>query len=203
MVRSALFLVLALSCVAPRLDLRDQVAVEPSDPPADTAGPVPTAGIGPIDTENLEAPTALLATHPARAILVFDSPGGSVNAGIQFLDAMKHAQARGTSIACVIPAASMAASMAAVIFQQCDVRVMARGAALMFHGVSIGGSSGNQQDFERLTREMAGWNHMLAIIASMKLRISLAAYEARVREGDWWLSADEALAIGATDLTAS
>lgn len=135
-----------------------------------------------------------------NVVLTINSPGGGVWAGLELIESMREAQSRGVSITCLVPKNGMAASMAAAVLQSCDTRLMARrGASLLFHTVSVGEVSGNQFDFERLTRMMRSLNKRLAILCSARLKISLADYEANVADFDWWLGADESLAVGAVD----
>jgi ATP-dependent protease ClpP protease subunit len=162
-----------------------------------TASSVGAADIGEIAAGNLDEAASVLTEAPDVVMFTIDSPGGSVRVGLAFIELMKQAQARGTVIHCTVD--GMAASMAAVIFERCDVRLMKRDAALMFHTVSISGVEGNQWEIERLAQYMAGLNKRLAILASVKMRISLAEYEARVRDFDWWLGWEEAIAVGAAD----
>lgn len=191
----ALSLVLLSACVPASVSpqFRNEAAV--SVPVAPVYGNI----VGEIDGDNanLVAAAELLVQAPAYVHFRIDSPGGSVRIGLAFIERMREAQANGTVIACTID--GMAASMAAVIFERCDVRMMKRDAALMFHTVSIGGAEGNQWEMERLAKMMAGLNRRLAILAAAKMKISLAEYEARVRDNDWWLGWEEAVTVGAAD----
>jgi ATP-dependent protease ClpP protease subunit len=167
---------------------------------AQSAPTVGAADIGPIDVNvPLLMAAKVLESAPSVVLFKIDSPGGDVGVGLAFIDLMRAAQAKGSVIHCTIPAGGMAASMAAVIFEQCDVRTMKRGAALMFHTVSVSGVGGNQWDLERLTRQMASWNKQLAILAVAKMRITLSEYEERTHDFDWWLDRDEAAEVGAAD----
>lgn len=157
--------------------------------------------IGEINAENAGVLLAeiVLKSAPAVVRLRIDSPGGSVGVGLAFIDIMRAAQESGTSVQCTIPSGGMAASMAAVIFERCDVRTMEKGAALMFHTVSVGAADGNQWDLERLARRMAAWNKEIAILASAKMTITLSEYEQHVADFNWWLGREDALAVGAAD----
>lgn len=186
--------ILALvGCATPSIrgDFRNQLGAD--DQTIQIAGKIDEGNDG------LLLAAIVLESAPRAIHLMIDSPGGSVRVGVGFIEIMRSAQESGTVILCTIPSGGMAASMAAVIFERCDVRTMERGSALMFHTVSVGGVEGNQWDMERLARYMASLNRRLAILASAKLSISLAEYEARVADNDWWLGWEEAVAVGAAD----
>lgn len=188
--RSLIVLLLALvGCAAPSIrgDFRSQLE-EPR---------VGTAFIGEISAGSLDEAASVLIEAPSVISFTIDSPGGSVRVGLAFIELMKHARASGSVIHCTVD--GMAASMAAVIFEQCDVRLMKRDAALMFHTVSVSGVEGNQWEIERLAKYMAALNKRLAIMAAAKMNISLAEYEARVMDNDWWLGWEEAVAVAAAD----
>ncbi len=155
--------------------------------------------IGPINTENLLFPR--LALLLARDAITFevDSPGGYVDAGFDFVNEMVAAQRRGVVITCIIPRGGMAASMAAYIFEACDVRKMHRQSSILFHSVSVSQAPGGTvDDIERFAREMRELNHRLAIFISGRLNLGIAEFERRIR-GDWWLGWEEALEVGAVD----
>lgn len=69
--------------------------------------------------------------------VVINSPGGSVFAGLQFVNAINLAQARGITIRCYV--AGMAASMAFQILAECDERYALRYSLLLWHPVRVAG----------------------------------------------------------------
>jgi len=77
------------------------------------------------------------ASHVGTVEVVINSPGGSVFAGLQFVNAMHLAQARGIKIRCYV--AGMAASMAFQILAECDERYALRYSLLLWHPVRIAG----------------------------------------------------------------
>jgi ATP-dependent Clp protease protease subunit len=181
-----------LGCVTPRSVTAD----EPVD--VVQVDHLDLALYGPVGAETvLPLMDAIEAFQPRTVTLRIDSPGGSVGAGLALVDTMRNAQRHGTAFVCVVD--GWAASMAAYILQTCDLRLMTRQSAVMFHTVSLGHAEGNQWDFERLARRMAGVNKMLSIFIAGRLGMPLAEYEARVDDRDWWLGYEEALAVGAID----
>lgn len=194
MVRLALALLL-VGCVGP---LHGAPAYSAQTEPVAEAAPM-VIHIGDITSEDLFYPTLFLAAATGPVTFVIDSPGGSVSAGLRFVDSMRLAQARGVVISCIVPRGALAASMGAYVLQFCDLRTMARGSALLFHSVSIGSVPGGTVDeIEKFAREMRELNHRLAIFASGRLNITLAEFERRI-QGDWWLNWEEALEVGAVD----
>lgn len=132
-----------------------------------------------------------------RLTLIIDSPGGAVSSGLELIEHLQNAQYRGVVIVCAVP--RYAASMAAVILETCDVRLVGKQALLLFHTSSITGASGNAWELSRLVREIKGINHRLAILVAGRLNMPLKDYEARVEDQDWLLGYEEALAVGAAD----
>jgi ATP-dependent protease ClpP protease subunit len=163
------------------------------------AGAYTTASLdGAIDDASV-APLVAALGHPLEAFyLRIDSPGGSVSAGLELVTAMRAAQRRGTIIWCSVD--GWAASMAAYVLQACNVRVMTKQSAIMFHTVSVPLTrGGNRWDFERLAQQLADANKMMAIFIAGRLNITLATYEANTRDRDWWVGYEEALVVGAVD----
>jgi ATP-dependent protease ClpP protease subunit len=152
---------------------------------------------GPVDEDSVAPLIELFAEAPASVTLVIDSPGGGVYAGLDLIEAMQNAQYRGTHITCAVP--RLAASMASFILEACDVRLMGKQAALLFHTVSISMASGNRWDLVRLAKEMDSLNRRLAIFVSGRLTISFDEYQARVEDTDYWVGWEEAMEIGAID----
>lgn len=126
-----------------------------------------------------------------------DSPGGEVWAGMAFVATMRAAERRGVSTYCRVD--GWAASMAAVILENCTVRVMTKRSAVLFHEPALTGGGGTEHDMQRDADALADMGHMLAIAASHRLNISLEEYKKRTHGRDWWLSAQESLAVGAVD----
>lgn len=67
-----------------------------------------------------------------------NSGGGLMNVGMQFVRAMKGAQARGVTITCVVDNHAM--SMALIIFSECDNRYATFGSNIMWHSIAMTGN---------------------------------------------------------------
>lgn len=75
---------------------------------------------------------------PGTIDIVINSPGGSVYAGWQFVNAMRTVQARGYKLRCTVT--TMAASMAYQILAECDERYAFRYSTLLWHPVRLSGN---------------------------------------------------------------
>lgn len=81
--------------------------------------------------------------------IVINSPGGSVFPGLQLVEAMRIAQARGVTIKCVTTL--MAASMAFTVFANCNERYAFTYSMLLFHPMrsySRGGLTSDDMIYE-------------------------------------------------------
>ncbi len=157
---------------------------------ADLVGPVSDDSVQPVIEELAAAPSN------SRVHLTIDSEGGSVGAGLGLIRAMRSAQRRNVLVVCTVD--GMAASMAAVVLQVCDARLMTKGSLLLFHSVSSE-CSGNAVSIKRCAGELQAWDRMLAILAASKMNISLDEYLRRVDGRDYVLSPYEAVDLGAAD----
>lgn len=165
------------------------------------AGPASAASLlGPVTDDSVAPLIEALTSAPRGGTvnILFDSPGGSVGAGMDLLEQMRAAKRRNVKIVCLVD--GTAASMTAVLFQACDVRGMTKGSVLLFHTCSVSDVGGNVAELARVIQYMNEVNKMLAIVASAHMNITLAEYEARVAGKDWILSPAEAVAVGASDV---
>lgn len=130
-----------------------------------------------------------------KEIKVFiDSPGGSVGHGLQMIREMK---AAGKPVVCTVD--GLAASMAFVLFEQCDVRKMTNASMLMGHTVSVG-VRGQDHDLENVQRQLKALNRVLSHLITEKMSITVSEYEAFVANGgELWLDVDTARGMGAID----
>jgi ATP-dependent protease ClpP protease subunit len=126
--------------------------------------------------------------------IMINSPGGSVGTGLDMIRAMKSA---GKPTVCTVD--GLAASMAFVIFEQCDVRKMTEASLLMGHTVSVG-VQGQDRDLENVSRLLKALNRVLAHLITEKMSITVDEYEAYVANGgELWLDIDTAKGMGAID----
>lgn len=130
--------------------------------------------------------------------LQFYSPGGSVLAGLALWDFLEHIKSQGHSITTVIN--GVAASMAGILAQVGDVRVMGKESWLMIHEVSFGaqGKIGEVED-------TAEWVKMVCkrvsniFVSRSGGKLSKAKFQAMWTRKDAWISSDDALKLGLVD----
>lgn len=138
--------------------------------------------------------------------IIFDSPGGSVVPGFHLFDHVLGLRAAGHRI--VTMTRGYAASMAGILLQSGDWRVMGPNATLMIHEVSFGahGKLGDVEDTTEFAKML--WGRALDIFAercagadpaTATKRLSRRALENRSRRKNWWIRAADALAFGLVD----
>ena len=130
--------------------------------------------------------------------IVFNSPGGSVIDGMALFDYIRFLQGLGHHI--TIIALGYAASMAGILLQAADTRVMARGSWMLIHEVAFGagGKIGDVEDtfeFGKRLKEQAA----KIFVDRSGGKLTREKLEENWRRRDWWLDADEALALGLID----
>lgn len=94
---------------------------------------------GPITGDSVrELPDRILdqSTKSKVIVLLINSPGGEVYAGLNLIGAMKMAKSRGVRFDCAVT--TMAASMAFQILANCDRRYVLNNTFLLWHPVRIG-----------------------------------------------------------------
>lgn len=134
---------------------------------------------------------------------ILNSPGGEVIAGMALFDYLTYLRDRGHNITTV--AIGYAASMAGILLQAGDKRVMGREAYVLIHEVSFGagGKIGEVEDEVAFVRKIQ--DRVLAIFskrslaAQPKTGLTVKQFANRWRRKDWWLDSDEALKLGVVD----
>ena len=128
--------------------------------------------------------------------LRFNSPGGSVIDGMALWDFLN--QLRGAGHRLTTVAYGYAASMAGILLQAGDVRVIGRESYLMIHEVSFGASGkvGDVEDTVAWVNKIQG--RVLDIFAN-RSKLTRLRVERRWRRKDWWLDSTEALKLGFVD----
>lgn len=135
--------------------------------------------------------------EPKCAIeIVFNSPGGNVIDGFALFDYILMLRTMGHQV--TTTGLGMAASMAGILLQAGDRRVMGSEAWLLIHQGSFGavGSVGEVEDTVEWVKRIQ--KRILRILAS---RSNLTEHQIarRWHRKDWWISSDEALKLGFID----
>jgi ATP-dependent Clp protease protease subunit len=154
-----------------------------------------------VDAESVQACMAELGTWSRRdpgaeITVIFNSPGGSVLDGLALFDYLRQLRSIGHPVTTM--ALGRAASMGAVLLQAGSRRVMGRNAFLLIHEVShlSVGKVSEMEDSVGFTKRLQ--QRLLAILAE---RSTLGEREINRRwvRRDWWLDAEEAVALGLAD----
>lgn len=130
--------------------------------------------------------------------ITFNSPGGSVIDGMALFDYIRFLRGQGHHV--TIIGLGYAASMAGILLQAADLRVMAKGSWLLIHEVAFGagGKIGEVEDMyefgKRLKEQAAN-----IFIERSGGKLSREVLDKNWTRKDWWLSADEALELGLID----
>lgn len=130
-----------------------------------------------------------------------NSPGGSVIHGMSLVDQLTHFSKRGGgSHKLTIRVRGFAASMAAIILQTADVRLMGSEAYLMVHEPSgvAEGSTGDIKDIAKWFEVMSKRIAELFVNRSAG-KISMDDFQTLWQRRDVWLDSDESLAYGFVD----
>ena len=129
--------------------------------------------------------------------ILMNSPGGSVLDGLALVDFLQILQGRGHKI--TIIGTGMVASMAGVLLQVADDRVLTKHAYFGMHEVSsyVGSANTSQaEDALKFTKELQG---RLVDLLCAKSTLTKAKLTRIWKRKDIWANADEALKLGLID----
>lgn len=128
--------------------------------------------------------------------IVFFSPGGDVVSGMAFWDFLMELREKGHHLTTV--ARGYAASMAGILLQAGDKRVIGRESWLLIHEAAFGvvGSYGVVEDRVEWIKRIQ--ERILEIFAN-RSNLSKSAIRRRWHRKDWWIDSDEALKMGFVD----
>ena len=157
--------------------------------------------LGSISDESVKACINQLSiwnrTQPGCDItLILQSPGGSIVPGMALWDYLQELRAQNHHLTTI--ARGYAASMAGILLQAGDIRIIGRESWLLIHEASFGamGSFGDVEDVVEWIRKIQ--DRILDIFAS-RSKLSKAQIKRRWHRKDWWISSNEALKLGFVD----
>ena len=136
-------------------------------------------------------------TKPKKPItIVFNSPGGAIVAGMALFDFIQEMRRLGHHV--TTKALGMAASMAGILLQAGDERVMGKEAWVLLHEASFGaaGKIGEVDDTVEWVKKVQ--KRILDIFAT-RSNLSKSQIERRWKRKDWWLSSTDCLKHGFVD----
>ena len=126
--------------------------------------------------------------------IYISSPGGSIMAGLTFIDQIKQLEAAGKKINCV---ADIAASMAFIIFQSCPNRYTTSSSILMQHQMSLG-LSGQIENVKSYLEFLANIEEDMIHLQAKKMGMGEEEFAKRTVH-DWWLSGSSIINNNAAD----
>jgi len=128
--------------------------------------------------------------------IIFNSPGGGITAGMALWDHIQYVRGEGHKV--TTSTIGMAASMAGILLQAGDVRVMGKESWLLIHQASFGaqGSFGDVEDTVKWVERIQ--ERIIAIFAE-RSKLTKAQIKRKWHRTDWWISSDEALQLGLVD----
>lgn len=134
-------------------------------PVIDMAGDRTVAIYGQVDGSIIETAAKLdsMSRESRDPInIVINSPGGSVFAGLQLVEAIHIAQSRGIQVRCAVT--TLAASMAFIILGECNERYAFANSLLLFHPASVGITFGNlkAEDAEAIAESLNSINEEMS-----------------------------------------
>jgi len=128
--------------------------------------------------------------------IIFNSPGGSVIDGMALYDYLQTLRRAGHTL--TTTAFGMAASMAGILLQAGDVRVIGAESYILIHEISTMaiGKIGELEDVVEFTKKIQG--RVLRIFAERSNK-PVGYFEKHWRRQDWWLDSSECLKLGIVD----
>ncbi len=128
--------------------------------------------------------------------IIFNSPGGNVLDGLALFDYILELRHQGTPIDTVTM--GMAASMGGILLQAGEKRIATKNALVLIHEVSSG-AGGKVSEIEDQLKFMEVLQQKCLAILAERSTMSVRQIATKWKKTDWWLGADEALALGFVD----
>lgn len=129
--------------------------------------------------------------------IIFNSPGGDVVNGLAMWDFLQSLRRAGHKL--TTTTYGYAASMAGILLQAGEVRVMGRESWLMIHEASFG-VGGKMGEVEDQVKWVARVQERILDIFAARSNLTKAQLRTKWRRTDWWISSDEALELGLVDV---
>ena len=148
-------------------------------------------------------------TYPGCDIEIsFSSSGGGVIEGLALFDYILYIRSLGHRV--TTSALGVAASMAGILLQAGDVRVMHKEAWVAIHEISFGatGTPGQVEDTTEWIKKIQNRTVKIFVDRSVgakeagtaKTALTAAYVKSHWSRKDWWLSSDECLSLGIVDI---
>lgn len=132
-----------------------------------------------------------------------NSVGGSVYAGNALIDELiAHSLRGGGTHEITIKVRGVAASMASMILQAADVRVIGPNSQLMLHkgGTGLHGMIDVDSLSDELQWQLNSTDWMIKLFLSRTDKLTRPEMLTKMDRRDWWMSSDEAIKLGLADV---
>ena len=141
----------------------------------------------------------LAASSKEPITIIMTSPGGSVLSGFGFYDQIENITRSGIEV--VIEVRGYAASMAAVILQAGSKRRATKRSRFLLHEIRqfFGFEIETQSQSEERVEETRRCGEVIAEIFAQRMGKTAKEVHEMYRKKEWWMSAQEALAVGLLD----
>lgn len=127
--------------------------------------------------------------------LDLNTPGGGVGAGLEIINALNSS---GLRVECEVH--DMALSMGAIILETaCTTRTMHNSSLVMFHEAHGNSQAGTQDEAKDQYETFRALNRMVALRVAPALKLTVDQYAAKVRNHEWWILGETALAENVVD----
>jgi ATP-dependent Clp protease protease subunit len=132
----------------------------------------------------------------ANLTIIFNSPGGYITHGLALFDAIGELKGKGHHVTTIVR--GQAASMGGILMQAGTERVIGSNAMVLIHEAYGGGygTTSTLEDEALFQRRLE--ERCMAILAE-RSTLSASEIQERKHRKDWWLNADEAVALGFAD----
>ena len=143
-----------------------------------------------INDANVELWSKQMNRLTSNPIYIYiDSVGGSVDAGLQFINNMNWQMKQGKIINCI---GKLAYSMAFIILQNCSNRYVITSSTIMQHQMSLSNLKGPLNNLMNYLEMIHSISNELDINISKRLGLSLEDYRNKIKN-DWWLTGNTAI----------
>jgi ATP-dependent Clp protease protease subunit len=137
-----------------------------------------------INSENINIWSKELSKINSNPTYIYiDSPGGSVDAGLQFINTINWYLQQDKNVSCI---AKSAYSMAFIIFQHCSNRYIMLSTSLMQHQMSLSGLKGPINNMMNYLEMVNTISYELDNKISSRLNMTLTDYRTKI-SNDWWV----------------
>lgn len=142
----------------------------------------------------------LVAAGETTIVLRINSPGGSVDDGMKFIQHLENLNRRGIRTVCIADGNNISMAFAILQSSACQKRYATKRTYFLAHEPWFR-VAGNQHDLRRFADDLGVSADGLAEMIGKRLKMGVKSYKKKVAVGDWIFGWREALRAGAIDGT--